>query len=333
MGKISAKTRRPGPEVIRKKVFRLKTNTPKEVDPKLLEKYRTVRQADKKRALWAQVRDQTRDAKRARREEREGIRKALKDKAPAKAIPKTKENTRKPDVTIVDDVNDTEIVLDEQDDEFARYYRERKNPKVLITTCRRPAFKTKLFVRELLWLIPNSIYRPRKDYGIKEITEFCKNRQMTDLIIIGERIKQPFEMIVSHLPEGPTATFRLSNFIAHNDLDKPAERTAHYPELNLKNFDTRLGRRIGRMIEALFPAKRDFEGRAIATFHNQRDFIFLRAHRYVFDSTNAVRIQELGPRFTMRLMTLQQGTFDTQFGEFEWFRKKVHDADKHEWYL
>jgi ribosome production factor 1 len=328
-----ARTRRGGPEKIRKKVFKLKKNASKEVDPKLLEKYRTTRQADKKRALFAQLRDQNRDAKRGRREEREAARKAMGDKAPAKSIPKTKENMRKPDVTIVDDVNDQEIVLDEQDDEFAKYYRDKKNPKVLITTSPRPSHRVKQFVREALWLFPNSIYRPRKDYQVKEIVEFCKNRHMTDLVVVVERLKEPHELIVCHLPEGPTATFRLSNFVAHKDLPDAADRSKHFPELNLKNFDTRLGRRIGRMIEALFPARRDFEGRAIATFHNQRDFIFMRTHRYVFDSTKEVRIQELGPRFTLRLLSLQQGTFDTRFGEFEWFRKKEHDADKKEWYM
>jgi ribosome production factor 1 len=328
-----AKTRRGGLETIRKKVFQLKSNVPKEVDPQLLERYRNVRQADKKRALFGQLRTQNRDAKRARREEREQVRKNLGKKAPAKEIPKTKENMRRPDVTVVDDVNDQEIVLDEQDDEFSKYYREKKNPKVIITTSPRPSHRVKMFVKEMLWLVPNSIYRPRKDYQIKEITEFCKNRHMTDLIIVTERLKQPFELIMSHLPEGPTATFRLSNFVPHSEVKDAADRTKHFPELNLKNFDTRLGRRIGRMVEALFPARRDYEGRAIATFHNQRDFIFLRTHRYVFDGMNEVRIQELGPRFTLRLLSLQQGTFDTRFGEFEWFRKKEHDNDKLEWYL
>ncbi len=140
-------------------------------------------------------------------------------------------------------------------------------------------------------------------------------------------------MIISHLPEGPTATFRISNFLSHKELNNSAERTEHYPELIFKNFDTRLGRRIGRMLECLFPATRDYAGRAVATFHNQRDYIFLRVHRYMFDSTTAVRIQEMGPRFTLRLLSLQSGTFDRQFGEYEWFRKKVDDDDKLEWYM
>ena len=54
-----------------------------------------------------------------------------------------------------------------------------------------------------------------------------------------------------------------------------------------------------------------------------------RHHRYVFESREdeekqkaglAVqsRLQELGPRFTMKLLSLQRGTFDSKNGEYEW---------------
>lgn len=33
------------------------------------------------------------------------------------------------------------------------------------------------------------------------------------------------------------------------------------------------------------------------------------------------RLQELGPRFTLKLQYLQEGSFDTEFGEYEWVRK------------
>jgi ribosome production factor 1 len=311
----------------------LKEDTADSVDPKLLEKYRVTRQADKKRELFRMVRTQTKDAKRSRREKREREKKVLKEKAPLKLIPKTKERLRKPDETFVEEDNDAEIVKDEADDEFAAFFKSRENPRVLITTGERPSFRTKLFVKEAKWLFPNSIYRPRKDYTLKEITQFCINRKFTDLLVVTERLKEPHNIIISHLPEGPTATFRVSNFLAHKQLENVAERTEHYPELNFKNFDTRLGRRIGRMLQCLFPAKRDYAGRAIATFHNQRDYVFLRVHRYMFDSMSAVRIQEMGPRFTLRLLSLQSGTFDTQFGEYEWFRKKEHDEDKLQWFM
>lgn len=38
-------------------------------------------------------------------------------------------------------------------------------------------------------------------------------------------------------------------------------------------------------------------------------------------------LQELGPRFTLKMRWLQEGTFDTQFGEYEWIHKRK-DMDK-----
>lgn len=58
------------------------------------------------------------------------------------------------------------------------------------------------------------------------------------------------------------------------------EPTEHCPEVILNNFTTRLGHSIARMFAALFPQDPQFVGRQVATFHNQRDFIFFRFHRY-----------------------------------------------------
>lgn len=61
---------------------------------------------------------------------------------------------------------------------------------------------------------------------------------------------------------------------------KGKEPTDHHPEVILNNFTTRLGHSIGRLFAALFPQDPQFVGRQVATFHNQRDFIFFRFHRY-----------------------------------------------------
>ncbi|AQK55144.1 Ribosomal RNA processing Brix domain protein [Zea mays] len=55
--------------------------------------------------------------------------------------------------------------------------------------------------------------------------------------------------------------------------------TSHKPELVLNNFTTRLGHRVGRMIQSLFPQDPNFHGRRVVTFHNQRDYILFRHHR------------------------------------------------------
>ncbi|TSM94614.1 Ribosome production factor 1 [Bagarius yarrelli] len=104
---------------------------------------------------------------------------------------------------------------------------------------------------------------------------------------------------------------------------KGKDPTEHYPEVILNNFTTRLGHSIGRMFAALFPQDPQFVGRQVATFHNQRDFVFFRFHRYIFKNEKKVGIQELGPRFTLKLRSLQKGTFDSKFGEYEWVHKSL----------
>jgi ribosome production factor 1 len=74
----------------------------------------------------------------------------------------------------------------------------------------------------------------------------------------------------------------------------------------------------------------ELEGRQVVTFHNQRDFIFVRHHRYIYRKENdklRARLQELGPRFTLKMKYLQEGVFDTQFGEYEWISKAGKDTN------
>uniref|UniRef100_M3Z1L2 Ribosome production factor 1 n=1 Tax=Mustela putorius furo TaxID=9669 RepID=M3Z1L2_MUSPF len=95
----------------------------------------------------------------------------------------------------------------------------------------------------------------------------------------------------------------------------------HIPEIILNNFTTRLGHSVGCMFAFLFPHNLQFIRREVATFHNQRDCIFFRLHRYIFKSEKKGGIQELGPRFTIKLRSLQKGTFDSKYGDYEWVHK------------
>jgi len=83
-------------------------------------------------------------------------------------------------------------------------------------------------------------------------------------------------MILSHLPDGPTATFRISGVKLRSEIYHHAVPSNYNPELILNNFDTMLGHRVGRMLAALYPQSPNFHGRRVITFHNQRDFIFFR---------------------------------------------------------
>jgi len=68
----------------------------------------------------------------------------LGDKAPPKLVPKTLENTREFDETIVNP-DDQEVIEDEATDEFAQYFNGAP-PKVLISTSDRPTHVRLLFV-------------------------------------------------------------------------------------------------------------------------------------------------------------------------------------------
>jgi len=127
-------------------------------------------------------------------------------------------------------------------------------------------------------------------------------------------------MIITHLPDGPTAEFKISNVIYHDQLTNSASvQTECNPELLFKNFKTKLGFRVSRILTALFPQKVDIVGRRVVTYHNQRDFIFFRQHRYIFtEDLEKVNLQESGPRFTLRLLSIQNKTYDGEFGDYEW---------------
>eukprot|EP00921_Rhytidocystis_pertsovi_P020660 GHVQ01032963.1.p1 GENE.GHVQ01032963.1~~GHVQ01032963.1.p1 ORF type:complete len:122 (-),score=10.18 GHVQ01032963.1:274-639(-) len=113
------------------------------------------------------------------------------------------------------------------------------------------------------------------------------------------------------------------------DMKGGAYATNHLPEIIMKNFDTRLGHRLGRHLECLFPRNPEFHGRHVICWHNQRDFIFFRHHRYVFDDYGKkCRLKEIGPRFTLKLYWMQEGTFNTKRAQFEFVWRADLQVDR-----
>jgi ribosome production factor 1 len=279
-----------------------------------------------------------------------------------KPVPKTIDNTREVEPTLVLPT-DAEVEADENDDEFASYLAGSATPKVLITTRPRPSQKLFYFIADLQKLIPGLHFYPRKSFTVKEICRFARDKAFTHLIVLSEKSKACNAMTISHLRShdetglpGPTAFFKLSSVITSTDIPNHGASTSHVPELHMHGFHTRLGHRVGRLFASLFPHNPQHEGRQVVTFHNQRDFVFVRHHRYIFkekddkqlkresqqQATNAneslpavkTRLQELGPRFTLKLRWLQEGTFDTVHGEYEWFHKrKEMDTTRRKFHL
>ncbi|XP_003388705.2 PREDICTED: ribosome production factor 1-like [Amphimedon queenslandica] len=271
--------------------------------------------------------------KREKRKKLAKEREQLGENAPPKPIPKTLESTREPEETTVL-ADDPEILQDEKTDEFSGYFDRKTSPKILITSFTRAHLRSNLLMRELADCIPNSDMKWRRGSEIKSIIPEAIERDYTDIIIIEENRKIPSGLWLIHLPEGPTAYFKLTNYKRGREIKGHGTPTSHYPEVILNRFSTKLGHTIGRMFASLFPQDPNFKGRRAVTFHNQRDFIFFRHHRYIFRDSLRVGLQELGPRFTLKLRTLQKGTFDTKFGQYMWMhnRKKM-DTSRRRFHL
>jgi len=235
----------------------------------------------------------------------------------------TIESLREKDQTEVANLNDSdneELQKELELDDFSSYFERSYEPKVLITFADNPVTKTRKFGLELSRIFPNALVKIRNKSSVKNICKSAVREEFTDVVIINEDRRKPNGLLVIHLPNGPTAHFKVSNVKLTSDIKRDhKEITKHRPEVILTNFTTRLGLTVGRMLGALFHHDPEFRGRRAVTFHNQRDYIFFRHHRYEFSKEGKrVKLRELGPRFTLKLRSLQEGTFDSKTGDYAW---------------
>ncbi|KAI2808708.1 hypothetical protein RDWZM_005918 [Blomia tropicalis] len=266
------------------------------------------------------------------KEKRERREKA-KDEGLPKQTPKTIESTRVPNEDLVQP-GDEEVEIDESLDEMSSYFKKEIEPKILITTDDNPHTKTIKFCRELRNTIPNSEFRFRKKASIKKMVKCATDLGYTDILIVNEDWRKPNALLHIHLPCGPTAYYRLSSIRYCKEIKNRAKYNKSRPEVIINNMTTRLGHSVGRMLASLFHFEPQFKGRKVVTFHNQRDYIFFRHHLYEFKNESKVAIRELGPRFTLKLRSLQRGTFDSKFGEYEWILKRhEHGINRRKFFL
>lgn len=253
----------------------------------------------------------------------------------------TIESLREKDQTTVanlDDSDNEELRRELQMDDFSSYFDRSYEPKVLITFADNPVTKTRKFGLELSRIFPNALVKIRNRSSVKNICKSAIREEYTDVVIVNEDRRKPNGLLVMHLPNGPTAHFKLSNVQLTSDIKRNhKEITKHRPEVILTNFTTRLGLTVGRMLGALFHHDPEFKGRRAVTFHNQRDYIFFRHHRYEFTKEGKrVNLRELGPRFTLKLRSLQEGLFDSKTGDYSWIitnKRHAMEASRRRFFL
>lgn len=293
------------------------------------EALKSVKNKQRRQKLFADIKhekNKARHKERAERAKEERLNPELKEERIAQNIPDTIESKRVYDETIAADVE----VEDGFDSYFDTANGEVKEPKILLTTnanARKQAYE---FADLLMEIFPNVTFVKRKrEFSMKDMSKFCINRGYTDLIVINEDKKVVNGITFIHLPEGPTFYFSITSLVDAKRIAGHGRASDHIPELVLNNFNTKLGKTVGRLFQSLFPHRPEFQGRQVVTLHNQRDYIFFRRHRYIFRNEEKVGLQELGPQFTLKLRRVQKGIKD----EIEWEHRPDMERDKRKFYL
>jgi ribosome production factor 1 len=185
-----------------------------------------------------------------------------------------------------------------------------------------------------------------------------RREPFSHVVVVNEDRKLINALTIVVLPAGPTFRFGLSNFTPCKKIGGHANPTSHTPELILNNFLTPLGKVAAGLFQGMFPRLPEFEGRQVVTLHNQRDYIFFRRHRYIFrekretekeagygiddggkDGGNGskgmvglgvrVGLQEIGPRFTLKLRKVERGIKE----EIVWEWKAGMEKDRRKFQL
>jgi ribosome production factor 1 len=292
------------------------------------------------------------DDRKARNKAKSEIRRKRRrdpESAPAAQKPITTEDKRTGETAMIK--ADSEFKADSLLEEIQTQTESTKT--MLLCAEDHPAERTYLFMKELCFSIPGCQFFKRKTYPLKKIANFAGNRGFNTLIVIQEKDKQPDSMFVVSLPEGPTAYYKITGLRLGSEMKHSVPcNTEHKPEIITNNFKTRLGLRVAKQLQAVFPQVGDDIGRRTIVFHNQRDFIFFRHYRYIFRNVTmkgheeeemkkkkdifdpdrsddysdedgikppSCDLKEIGPRMTLRLRSLQlTGVFDKKNAEFEY---------------
>lgn len=203
-----------------------------------------------------------------------------------------------------------------EDDEYR--WAGVENPKIVITTSRDPSSRLKMFVKELRLIFPNSQRMNRGNYEMKQLIHACRANDVTDFIIVHEHRGVPDNLIICHLPYGPTTYFTMSDVIMRHDIPDIGTMSEQYPHLIFHNFKTKLGERVTSILKYLFPVPKE-DSKRVITFANHDDYVSFRHHTYKKLSGKDVELTEIGPRFQLKLYEIKLGTLDAEAAaDTEW---------------
>ncbi|ESQ43051.1 hypothetical protein EUTSA_v10014264mg [Eutrema salsugineum] len=219
-------------------------------------------------------------------------------------------------------LDDQELWAEFETDEIDRILRGEIKPKTLITTtlvdpsmynAEIYARRQRFVAEELLSVLPSSSYCERRaDTNLHEVERIAKTKGFTSLVLVHTN-RIGHYLCITSLLNGATATFRLLNFKSREDLnDLRHPKSRFYPQLQTGNFTSPMGAVVERIIQSLFPKATPCRHRDLVMFHNRSDSILFGRYRFcIGGESDTVSPQECGPRFSLKLTSLQNK-------EFEW---------------
>lgn len=207
------------------------------------------------------------------------------------------------------------------DDEYAQLSGV-VDPRVLVTTSRDPSSRLSAFAKEIRLLLPTAIRLNRGNVVLPNLVSSAVSAGLSDVMLLHEHRGTPTALTVSHLPHGPTASFSLHNVMLRHDIPGSARGTVSesYPHLIFDGFESRLGKRVVKILKHLFPPREGGGrklGSRVITFKNIEDSIEVRHHVFVKTGHKSVELAEVGPRMTMRLFEIRGGTLENKDGDVE----------------
>ncbi|KAF7556222.1 hypothetical protein G7046_g6361 [Stylonectria norvegica] len=225
------------------------------------------------------------------------------------------------------------------DDEYAQL-SGIVDPRILVTTSRDPSARLAAFAKEIRLLLPTSMRLNRGNVILPELARTARSAGLSDIVLLHEHRGTPTALTLSHFPHGPTVSFSLHNVVLRHDIPGTVRGTVSevYPHLIFDGFTSRLGERVCKVLKHIFPPReaitsKKTAGERVITFKNIEDSIEVRHHVYVRTGYDSVELSEVGPRMTMRMFEIRNGTLENKEGDVEWHLTQYTRTAKKKNYL
>jgi len=176
---------------------------------------------------------------------------------------------------------------------------KNKKLRIAIFTSNKPTKKILLIIKDLLYLIPNSIFFKKKNHKLQDIISYLRIHDFKNFLFVKNDTKDSISLWQIELDLKISILFKIAYFLPKKNIINNPSRSFHNPEIIFKNFKGKIGKSLCFLLKKLFSNCPDFKGRQVFSFFFLKNFIIFRFHRYIFSKNlNDVKLQEIGPRLT-----------------------------------